>query len=337
MVLTDEQMSTLIRLMGESIANAINETKKDAKASNSDDGGEGGGLDRAFLEKQFTRVEKFAGGDKEWKSFSFDFKTAAKGVNYKVGEVFDKVEKSKLKIDADDLALEDGSKFGNVPRRSKELYGIMVLLTTGEAKQVVRDVASGCALEAWHALHKLYGRVSMAKTMRAYREVLNPPKAKKMEDVVAAVMAWEGKVRELEKMEEKEAISEMIKTAALADMVPEEIQQVIYQTVDEDGMNYYKMKEKVLAWSSNKAAAVAKLADIGNVAEEECSYCEDIFDVNSLSMVCYQCGGRGHPARLCPSKGVGKGGKGDGGKGGGKDGGGKGGKEGGGKVKYDLI
>ena len=157
----------------------------------------------------------------------------------------------------------------------------------------------------------------MAKIMGAYQEVLNPTKAKKVDEVVTVVTAWEGKVKDLERMEGKKQISDIIKMAALAEIVPEDVQQVIFQTVDEEGMSFGKMKEKILAWCSNKAAASSKLADIGHVEEDaECGYCggEDYFDVNSLNMVCYKCGGQGHPERLCPSKGVGKGFKGDGGK-----------------------
>ena len=93
MVLSDEQMQALIRLMGESITKAIGEKKAEDRAGA---GGDDNGLDKVFMEKQFMRVEKFEGGDKDWKNWSFDFLTAAKSVNHKIGECWRKQRRRRM-------------------------------------------------------------------------------------------------------------------------------------------------------------------------------------------------------------------------------------------------
>ena len=321
-------MSTLmVDAMTAAMANAATPKKEER----TDEG-------RSMMEKQFSRVDKFAGTEKLWQDWSFDMKTAVNGVTDTLGKLMRSAEESKVEKTADQWEREDPITFRNVGKRSKELYGILVLLTTDEAKLLVKGVTSGCGLAAWWHLVQRYGRKSMAKTMRQYKDIINPVKAKNMSEVITVITNWEMKLKEISLNEEIESVSSMIKLAALTEMVPEEIQQFIYQTVDEADMTYEKMRDKVLAWTSNRAAAVQDVLEhIGHVQEDHPEgYDEEGYEIHSMTMQCYSCGGKGHPARLCPSKGqgkggggfgggFGKGGKGDkGGKGGGKGGGGKG-------------
>ena len=57
------------------------------------DGQVGGGRrkQRTIIEKDFRRVDKFDGDEKNWKSFEFDFRIAMKAISPGVVEVMDQV------------------------------------------------------------------------------------------------------------------------------------------------------------------------------------------------------------------------------------------------------
>ena len=89
---------------------------------------------------------------------------------------------------------------------------------------------------------------------------------------------------------------------------------MIYQTVDEVIENYEKVKQRVVSWAANQAAANGPTPmDIGEVDGYRCKECD--VDAVASSMKCYNSGGWGQASRNCPSERKGgKGGK-DGGKG----------------------
>ena len=163
-------------------------------------------------------------------------------------------------------------------------------------------------------MHKQINRKTLAKTLRVYREVVCPTQ-KHIEDLFTEITIWENKVRDLEKVEKQE-LPEMVKMAALTELCPEDIRDLIYQQADE-AVGYKKVKEKVVGWTSNRLAAKVTAVDlpvgqVGNLCkhawEGNGDWAEpwEEYDVNMMGK-CYGCGGVGHPHRLCPSKGIGKG------------------------------
>ena len=140
--------------------------------------------------------------------------------------------------------------------------------------------------------------------MRKYKEVINPGKAKKTEDVISMIVAWEAKVIELEK-EEGVNLGNMVKLAALTEITTEEVQDIIYQTLKDD-TKYHEVKEQIVRWISNREAAKDKGCPIGNVGQGQENGQDEDYD-HEENLICYGCGGEGHPARLCPMKGKGKG------------------------------
>jgi hypothetical protein len=136
------------------------------------------------------------------------------------------------------------------------------------------------------------------------------------------------------------------KMAALMELCPAEVQDMVYQNVDDVSEDYDKLKQKIISWTSNKISNDGVPMDIGKVEwEAQQDYDFDVAAVGWHTQ-CYNCGGWGHQSRECVSEKKG-GGKGDKGKGkghgqynnfngkGGKDSGkggkdfGKGGKDGG--------
>ena len=81
-------------------------------------------------------------------------KTAFATINPKVRGLFEEIQKDPKEVDWDLMfgTLNDEQ----VDQMSAELYGLMVLMTTGEALTVVRGVAGGNGWHAWQQLTRVY-------------------------------------------------------------------------------------------------------------------------------------------------------------------------------------
>jgi ribosomal protein L15 len=213
---------------------------------------------------------------------------------------------------------------------------VLCSLTTGDAKAIIKEVDNSDGITAWQLLSKNFARRTLARTLRRYREAVNPKQARETHEIIGALAKWENGVKELERTESV-VLPEMIKMAAMTEICTEEIRDMIFQNVD-GGREmtkelYTEIKDKVISWVSNRVASRTEATpmDIGGIdgkgGEEE--------EWGIYGMTCFQCGGEGHMSRVCPSKSTkGKGRQSDNGKGkskeGGKDGskGGKGAKGG---------
>ena len=298
------------------------------------DGQVGGGRrkQRTIMEKDFRRVDKFDGNEKNWKSFEFDFRIAMKAVSPGVVEVMDKVALTGNVVTGEQMEEHDSLAYEGMKERGAELFEVLCLLTSGGAKLMIREAQDNDGFAAWQILARTFGRKTLASSLRKYREAVNPTQAKETSDIVGAITRWESAMKELERTEQ-EKVPEMIKLAAFTEICTGDIRDMIYQNVDTT-KNYDAMREKVVSWVSNRVASGVQSVpmDIGEVGWQE----EDQWNVDAVTAEtqCYRCGGRGHMASKCAtpaSKGKGKGqdkgkgkGKGwqgaDGGKSGGKGG-----------------
>ena len=147
-------------------------------------------------ERHFRRIDKFDGAESKWKEWSFQMKTAIATINPKVRGLLEEIQKDPKEVDWDLMfgTLNDEQ----VDQMSAELYGLMVLMTTGEALTVVRGVAGGNGWHAWQQLVIRYNPKTPARALMAMMAVMQPQKVKDVRELQGAVQEWEVKVKNLE-------------------------------------------------------------------------------------------------------------------------------------------
>jgi len=206
---------------------------------------------------------------------------------------------------------DEHGKFDAMDKINSELFETLVMVTDGEAKLTVKSVSQCQGLIAYARLHARYNRRTLARLMRIHREVMYPKAAKSVKDLMAVILEWEAKWTKMTKEAFKDTFSEVPqiwKMAAFIELCPKEIQDQVYVVIDEIGEDYAKLREKVVAWASNKVEQGAVPMEIGMVDGEE-HYGEDEYgrlpyhyDVDEVwpATQCYACGNYGHLARNCP-------------------------------------
>ena len=199
-------------------------------------------------------------------------------------------------------------------------------------------------MDAWYTLWQTYNRRTLAKSLRKYKQAAIPKTASHAGEVIARITEWESKVRDLQN-EERVTLDPMILLATLTEICTPDIRDMIYQQGDAAFKDksatarksaFEDIRDKIISWTSNRIASSATTSPIGAALMENqgyqqwdenyyscqpCQPCEADYtqeyevdyQINMLGN-CYTCGTSGHPSRLCPIKGKGKGqtaGKGD--------------------------
>ena len=293
----------------------------------------------------FRRIEKYGGAVGTWHEWSFGLSMTAGTVDAHLS-----------------AALEDIKKMANVPLNehlfdpattnvawgdwfpaigvaySQALFGVLVTLTSGEANAVVRNsppkthLGLKCGFSAFYALCVRFNPKTPVRTLQFFTQVVNPTAIKNVRDIPAIIEAWESKVSTL-KSEHEEGLSDKLKTAILVSMLPNELQDIVFQNMD-GGTKYETVRDKVISLAGYRIQMASPVPmDIGavNNGSNKCEhYHEQAWsqDVSSWhgeseleigqvkgygkgNMQCYNCQGYGHIARDCPQprqpKGYGKG------------------------------
>ncbi len=135
-------------------------------------------------ERHFRRIDKFDGAESKWKKRSFPMKTAIATINPRKRGLFEEIQQAPQEVDWDLM-------FGNlndeqVEQMSAELYGLMVLMTTGEALTVVRGVAGGYSLK------------TPARALMAMMAAMQPRKVKDARELLGAMQGSGSEGQELE-------------------------------------------------------------------------------------------------------------------------------------------
>ena len=286
--------------------------------------------------KRTNRLQKFGKGEDSWKDYNFELGVILGSESPDMLETLKFMETSADEMDTATIRAMDESRADrmNIEKVSKELYEVLVVTTEGEARLTVRNIATHDGIQAWHRLYLHYTRRTFARVLRMHWEAMHPKPVKDMEALISHIVEWEDRWNRMAK-EHKDPLPVIWKMAALMELCPPEVQDMIYQNVDEVNEDYDKLKQKIVTWTSNKVANEGVPMDIGRVGwHDDHDHDHDDFEISAIGQQtqCYNCGGWEHLSRECPSekkckgkgKDFGKGGK-DFGKGG-KDYG-KGGKD----------
>ena len=78
-----------------------------------------------------------------------------------------------------------------------DLFGLLVSLTAGEAKGILKSMLDSGKSDGFLAvvtLHKRYDAVTTGNLLQSYLEVVAPPAIKNAGEVVAGIHKWELKV-----------------------------------------------------------------------------------------------------------------------------------------------
>ena len=212
-------------------------------------------------------------------------------------------------------------------------------LLSGDALTIIKGAPDCQGYTAWQRLYRKYSPRTLARGVKLLGEVVNPPRVKELNDVEAAICRWEEKLRKLKQIY-NEDISGDLKIAVFTNCMPVVVQDFVYTNLTQT-TTYEEIKDKVRALISNKLVNADTKGrapmDIGNVKttgwdfrgqqqhehqdRERCEEGEEA-EVDGINAQCFKCGGWGHIAKECPTRGKGKGkGKGkdaNGAKGGGK-------------------
>ncbi len=111
-------------------------------------------------------------------------------------------------------------------------------------------------------------------------------------------------------------IPELLKVAALVEMMPTEIKDMIFRT-NEENPDYEKLKQRIFAWAANKVSAKGGPVPMDTGRASYGSYHDGDYheergeemDIGAVggNVTRYNCGGWGHVSKNCPSQKKGKG------------------------------
>ena len=118
----------------------------------------------------------------------------------------------------------------NIEKVSKELYEVLVVTT--EARLMVRNVATQDGIQAWHRLYRHHNRRTFARVLRMHREAMHPKLVKEMEALISHIVEWEDRWNRMAR-EHKDPLPVIWKMAALMELCPPEVQDMIHQNVDD--------------------------------------------------------------------------------------------------------
>ena len=325
-----------------------------------------------FYDRPFQTLAKFTGKEDKWAEHYAKFTCTVLEQNPEIQKVMKWAEEQDQELLVDDIITVAGgdvtsaSDVDMATRWGAALKIKIHLSLDDTAWSYYNSIPEQCnGFEVWRRLTKKYNPRTPIRGMQLMVKVTGPGKAKKGEDLSAVIARWETRANLLER-DYGEKLSERMRVGILIQMVPDDMQEMILQHLD-DATEYKPARDKILALMDARgrlkdpnAMDVGALTSQGQQWTEggceryhgddgrvwvcestDCEMDDNYFGIDALAKVgpqCYNCHGYGHQANVCPSKGGGKGQGGDmakgKGKGKGKDG--KGNAKGGGKGKGTL-
>jgi hypothetical protein len=288
-VLTEDQFQALLRSLGSNVTMS--------------------GFKKKRLDPKHMKLNDFSGMHADWSDWAFSFRRAIRGADVEVYDLMEKVERATA--DFDEQSLNEFTENGDVGRVSGELYDILCTVLKGEALSLIRTIDECQGFRAWHKLYIKYNPKTMARAIKLMSEVASPGHVKKIGDVEGALQAWSMKLKMLERQFE-ETVGPKMKIAIMTGMMPQAIQDFIYQNVTAD-TTFEGLMDKIKVWISNRVAMDGVPMDIGSMENkewrdefyQESNEEEEIYAMGKGAKgggkgPCHTCGETGHYSRECP-------------------------------------
>ena len=146
-----------------------------------------------------------------------------------------------------------------------EFYDLIVGLTSGEAKCVVRGISEkGCESDGFLALAMLQARYdanTAASLLQCVMEVVNPPTRKNHQGILKGITEWEVRVDSL-KMKHDDKISAPIKIAIVVGMLPKGYQDMCSHQATgvsaDSGVKYIELRDKMVNIASQRISMITQ-------------------------------------------------------------------------------
>ena len=193
-----------------------------------------------------------------------------------------------------------------------ELYDLLINICTGDALAIIVATEDCRGYVAWQRLANKCTAKTMARAIKLVSQVTCPQKIRSIKDVEARLDKREEAVKVLEG-EFKETFSPMVKIGIMTSIMPAEIQDQVYNTI-EPNSSYEVITSRIRTVVGNKIAMMGGPSpmDVGNVhwqvSHDIYGDYDEAEEVGAVGahIQCHRCSGWGHLSRECPSKGKGK-------------------------------
>ena len=225
------------------------EAERDARESHQDRRGQRQILDR----RTAMTVRKYSGNPSEWRDWSLCFKRLIRTMEDVVYKTMNTIEDTAIGEIDEDLEFSGTGEEDAIRRKSSgELFDLLCSLCEGEASAIVTATEDCKGFVAWQRLANKCNARTMARAIKLVSLVTGPPKIRSIKDVESELTKWEEKVKVLER-EFKESFSPMVKIGIMTSIMPAEIQDQVYNTI-EPNSSYEVITARIRTVVGNKVA-----------------------------------------------------------------------------------